>query len=94
MNFQEVLETVKINERRKSYDVMNPKSAERRRRQRELDATPPTDITRNVRISSNPDDYDVDRLLKKLMRNKITHHTYDAEFESLQTQKNIKDLVF
>lgn len=94
MNFQEVLETVRINDRRKSYDIMNPMSAERRKRQRELDTEPPSEITRNVRISSNPADYDVDRLLKKLMRNKIYYHEHNAEFESLQTQKNIKDLVF
>jgi len=55
---------------------------------------PISKITSEVRISSNPEDTDIQVIMKKLMVNRIAHQTFDPILGELSTRNYIKGLVF
>ena len=55
---------------------------------------PESEITPNVRISSNKDDVDIDMITEKLMRNRTFHKDFDAVLGAAQIRQFVKDLVF
>lgn len=94
MNFDDVLRTVKINERKRTFDKANPKAAAARKEKEEADYIKPSDISRNVYVATDPGYKDPDRLTYMLMANKVYHHRFDPELQDIHTKYSIKDMLF
>jgi hypothetical protein len=47
-----------------------------------------------VRISNNPDDVDIDKIIEKLMRNRSHHKDFDPIMAREKVRYFMRDLVF
>jgi hypothetical protein len=51
-------------------------------------------ISQTVRISGNPDDVNIDKIIEKLMRNRTFHKDFDPVMGREKVRYFMRDLVF